>query len=281
MGVQDNPRGHEAVRISAAITVVGNLVVISRLYTRLWITQKPGVDDLCVAVAMLFSTAFTVLVKVQADAGLGVHESELSPKQVVYPLKSFFASILCYYLAISFTKASILFQYLRLFYASRLRFVFYAIGGFIVLFSTETIILTIILCRPIEKFWTPPVPGTCIDKRPLWLTNCAIHITTDFALILLPMPALYRMNLPRRQKIALIFVFAVGGVACVTSIIRLHSVVKLTTGGDLLYDNANTVVWSAGELNISLICACLPALRAFFGRMTPSFLESSHIHAEA
>jgi hypothetical protein len=46
----------------------------------------------------------------------------------------------------------------------------------------------------------------------MWFTNAAINITTDFAIIVLPMPVIRRLQLGRRQKSALIGIFAVGGL---------------------------------------------------------------------
>jgi hypothetical protein len=43
-------------------------------------------------------------------------------------------------------------------------------------------------------------------------TNAGINIVTDFALIILPIPVIQSLNLGRRQKIALISIFAVGGL---------------------------------------------------------------------
>ena len=40
-------------------------------------------------------------------------------------------------------------------------------------------------------------------------------------------------------------------------------------------DNAPTVIWSIFELNISLICACLPAIRPLLGHCFPNFLGST------
>ena len=43
-------------------------------------------------------------------------------------------------------------------------------------------------------------------------TNAAINILTDFAIIILPMPVIRSLNLARRQKQALIGIFAIGGL---------------------------------------------------------------------
>jgi hypothetical protein len=43
-------------------------------------------------------------------------------------------------------------------------------------------------------------------------TNAAMNIVTDFAIIVLPIPVIQSLNLGRRQKVALISIFAVGGL---------------------------------------------------------------------
>lgn len=42
--------------------------------------------------------------------------------------------------------------------------------------------------------------------------NCAVNIITDLACLLFPVFVMKSLNLPRRQRAALIFVFALGGV---------------------------------------------------------------------
>jgi len=87
MGIANNPRGQEAANISAAFSVIGNLIVLCRLYIRFILAKCSGAEDFCIAVALLFSTAFTILVKVQADAGLGIHAWELTNEELLGPLK--------------------------------------------------------------------------------------------------------------------------------------------------------------------------------------------------
>lgn len=87
MGISPNQRGQEAVVLSAVFTAIGDLVVCMRLYIRFMGIVNPGSEDVCIAIALLFSTAFTILVKVQADAGLGIHVWELTDEQILMPLK--------------------------------------------------------------------------------------------------------------------------------------------------------------------------------------------------
>jgi hypothetical protein len=44
----------------------------------------------------------------------------------------------------------------------------------------------------------------------LWWANQGLHLATDFAIVLLPMPVLSTLTLPRKQKFAVVGVFALG-----------------------------------------------------------------------
>ncbi|KAJ3466412.1 hypothetical protein MRS44_003976 [Fusarium solani] len=253
MASQNNPRGDGAVKISIALSVVGNLFVLMRLYARFVVVTKPGFEDLCLAVAMGFATAFTVL------------------------MKPFLFSVLCYYLALAFVKATFLFQYHRIFAVAepRMRSIIYLAGVFVFLYSLMTVLVTVFLCVPVEKIWRPDVPGVCLNRMAVWCTNAALNIVTDFVIILLPMPALKQLRLPKYQKRAVILVFAVGGLTCAVSIARLQSLVKVAGSNDITYENASTATWSAGELNMALICASLPGLRPLLARVRRGLLGVS------
>jgi hypothetical protein len=68
-------------------------------------------------------------------------------------------------------------------------------------------------CIPLEAFWN----WWLVFVRPvycqppgLWWANSAIHIITDIIIVLLPMPVISILRLPRRQKLAVMGVFALG-----------------------------------------------------------------------
>jgi hypothetical protein len=66
-------------------------------------------------------------------------------------------------------------------------------------------------CTPVRAFWNRSIPDAyCLPEAVIWPLNAGIQISTDVWLVILPMPVLFRLRLPRRQKCALIFVFALG-----------------------------------------------------------------------
>ncbi|KAL4771718.1 hypothetical protein BDW60DRAFT_207783 [Aspergillus nidulans var. acristatus] len=102
------------------------------------------------------------------------------------------------------------------------------------------------------------------DRDPchaLWFSNASIHIATDLAILVIPIPALYSFELPRKRRVALVAIFAVGGFVCITSICRLISLKHIAGSSDPFCDNVGAATWSAVEYNVGIICACLPTLR--------------------
>lgn len=51
-----------------------------------------------------------------------------------------------------------------------------------------------------------------MNRDALWLSTAIVHIITDVILLAMPMPILIRLNLPKRQRVALVLVFALGGL---------------------------------------------------------------------
>lgn len=68
-------------------------------------------------------------------------------------------------------------------------------------------------CWPIPFFWDKAIHGGhCIDLLAFWFSLGGFNILTDMAVWILPMPVLKSLHLPRKQKLSLIAVFAVGGL---------------------------------------------------------------------
>jgi hypothetical protein len=56
----------------------------------------------------------------------------------------------------------------------------------------------------------------------------------------------------------------------IVSILRLHALVTFATSENQTFDNFDTMLWSTTEINIGLICACMPAMRQILARIWPT-----------
>ena len=61
---------------------------------------------------------------------------------------------------------------------------------------------------------------------------------------------------------------------CITSIIRLYSLYTVAHSTDYTWDNVGAATWSSIELNIGIICACLPTLKPVVNHLFPKLLLS-------
>lgn len=117
-----------------------------------------------------------------------------------------------YNASLACTKYSILFQYLRIFPSKAFRISCFVMMGVVASYSSWAIVSGFVNCVPIAKFWNRSIKGNCLSFEALWFFNASMNIATDLALLIMPMPLLSQLQLPRTQKIALVGVFAIGGL---------------------------------------------------------------------
>lgn len=69
---------------------------------------------------------------------------------------------------------------------------------------------TVLQCTPINKTWDPTVEGTCIDRKILFTFASSFNIFADILILALPLKIFLGLKIPRRTKVALMFVFLLG-----------------------------------------------------------------------
>lgn len=66
-------------------------------------------------------------------------------------------------------------------------------------------------CTPIRFYWDRAVPGGfCFDMEVFLYVSAAVGLITDLMIWALPIPILNNLDLNRRKKFALFFVFSLG-----------------------------------------------------------------------
>ena len=93
--------------------------------------------------------------------------------------------------------------------------------AYVILYAFASIVATIVQCTPIKRIWDHSVPGTCINLTAFWYANASANIIGDFLILALPMPVIRSLQLPRRQRLGLVMVFALGGLWVMLAISRL------------------------------------------------------------
>jgi fucose permease len=186
------------------------------------------------------------------------------------------------------TKTSILIFYLRM---SRNTQKILRVASYITLaiVNVAGVVLTFLnafQCRPVSAAYDPlqnNSNSTCISIVTLYLCSAPVNIITDLAILVLPIPVLTGMRLPQRQKTVLVVTFALGIFVTIVDVVRIYylqqaavdSVItktRLGTGTDFAYNASIALMWSAVEVNIGIICACIPTLKPLIKRILPSMI---------
>ncbi|KAK6077231.1 hypothetical protein SCUP234_00907 [Seiridium cupressi] len=67
-------------------------------------------------------------------------------------------------------------------------------------------------CLPVAGLWDKTIPASCQNEKIGVYLNAAGNMVTDLVLIVLPLPALYTLHLPRSEKAAVFAIFGVDSI---------------------------------------------------------------------
>ena len=121
------------------------------------------------------------------------------------------------------TKISALLFFLQINPDPKFRQAVFLLIGICTTFCLAVIVADVFQCKPISKAWLGRLEkgGKCFDQLFFFRSTAVINIVLDFAILFLPMPMIWTVQRPMRQRVLLCLVFAVGIFVCIASIVRL------------------------------------------------------------
>lgn len=192
------------------LTILATVTVLLRLYTRVYIIHAPGTDDAVILLSLLLSWAVCGLTAAMVAHGIGAYVWTSQLDLLPHNAKLVLAWNCVYVLLLYVTKASVLMQYLRIFAGNGTRGLTYLLLCCLLPPALYGIFGAIFLCRPVAKLWHVGLDGHCGSLRTYFLVTTSLNIVLDFCVLLLPLPKIWTLRLPRRQKIGLLLVFLLG-----------------------------------------------------------------------
>ncbi|KAI5776296.1 hypothetical protein EDC01DRAFT_636934 [Geopyxis carbonaria] len=279
MGIQIPP-DHNAAILGANVgmTVFAFVVIILRLITRILLVNNIGWDDCFAAIAVIFAIPMAALNCIATvKYGMGMHLGDITQDNETMIEKYHWITLILYPFSLGFAKLSIIFFLLRLTPNPRFAKVLYGCGAFVIALTLAVAFSVAFQCTPVAAFYDRTLMGGshCIDRASLYFSTSAFNILTDIALCLLPIPMLLKVQLPRRQRLILIFVFAIGGFVCIASVMRLTTLYDLTRSRDPPWIMAKFSIWTACEAALAVICASIPTLKPLISRYIPRLVSST------
>lgn len=148
--------------------------------------------------------------------GVGLHVDTLGASAAKLPMSLTIAVLVTnclYYWNIAVTKVSVLLLYARIFrFKSYLTTWSWIMGGICVAWAVTISFLTIFNCVPIHKGWDASVPGYCMNKAIPRAANAGMTIVTDVIILILPIPKVWKLQMPPAKKTAVLFAFSLGSL---------------------------------------------------------------------
>ncbi|KAF9886704.1 hypothetical protein FE257_011218 [Aspergillus nanangensis] len=243
-----------------AVTVLALIAVCLRLLARFERKQQLWWDDWMIMWSMGWNIIVVGFIFAMIQQGMGHHADTIPVENVVLMAKYLVVAEILYVFNLVWTKLSILLMYYRIFRFPFFKRWAYIIGTFVILWVICITFLFIFICVPVEKLWYPDTPGRCINQVATWIANSVSTILSDLAILLLPLPQVWRLQLRLSEKLALTFAFSLGFFVVFASAYRL-TVLFSYTAADSSYTLAPTVGWTAIEMSAGIVSACLPTLR--------------------
>ena len=115
--------------------------------------------------------------------------------------------------AILMAKLSLLLLYLRVFHVNvRMRYCIYLTMGFLIMFYTATLIAYAVLSipKPGQTQLAAILSVNTAKDIPLGITQGAVNVASDSFIFCLPIPVLWKLQLPRRKKVGVLAIFMTG-----------------------------------------------------------------------
>ncbi|KAJ5629807.1 hypothetical protein N7528_003464 [Penicillium herquei] len=260
----DNLR-HVVITSTCFAFILSTSAVAFRIISRKVNGSGLFVDDILMIFALLFEYGITIAGVVLLYNGLGTHIQYVRPDQLVVYLKTMFTGSILYTGCIGCIKLSILMLYRRLFPTKAMKAAVNVVGMIVILWAACGILSGCFTCMPTKKLWDPTVPGACMDLGKYYYGLQIPNIATDAMILVMPMHTVWNLPISRTQKMGLSGIFIVGLLTLAFDIVRLISLIDLSTSGDdITYNQVNPSVWTCIEPAVGIVAACLSNMRPLF-----------------
>jgi hypothetical protein len=110
------------------------------------------------------------------------------------------------------------------------------------------------LHRPISQYWTLSMePQKCISEPAFLLASGIINTVTDFIVVILPVPVVWKLQLGRREQLVLVLLFGAGFIVSIVGGIRTVYTYRVTVSNDRSWDIFPVYITASVELYVGIV----------------------------
>ncbi|KAL3475558.1 hypothetical protein BJX99DRAFT_259332 [Aspergillus californicus] len=228
-----NKEGYEAATV--ALLVVPALALVPRCYVRLWVVKAFGWDDALMVLTMALNAGCGGVVLQTIKIGVGESVLLLSTPHRVALLKYWWIGQLLYLLAAPTCRTSVCIYLLRVAIKPAHSRTLYVVILVTVLNGLGGILILMLICRPIEHFWTRADFGNVDEFDAIPVGSClpapqaiiipyvysAISAACDLAVGTLPIFMIYRLQMAKITKWVVACILSLAAIASAAILLRL------------------------------------------------------------
>ncbi|KAJ5610284.1 hypothetical protein N7510_007003 [Penicillium lagena] len=278
--------------------VIASIFVALRFVSRIFVVRKVGFHDYLMLLAWLIDFGFSFSLFYATSKGLGLHSHNISPADEPGLNRANYVFTVLYNPALMAVKTSILVFYLTFTRGEKVfRWANYVTLAVVNGAGLALTLVNVFQCDPVSAVFYSDVPkgAKCIDIITLYLSSSPVNIITDLAILFLPLPILTNIRLPLKQKAILVITFSFGFFVAVVDVIRIAFLQRAATSHkteirSIYISNSGIIdfnwyaslsfMWSAVEVNVSVICGCVPILKPLVARLVPKLIKDTNDSSE-
>lgn len=161
--------------------------------------------------------------------------------------------------------------YIRIFAISRWRIVFWVALGLNVASMISVLVAALAICHPLSQLYQPVPGGYCGNQNAFELFTAVWSLLADAAIVVLPMPILWSLQMNLNKKIGLSVVFGMGTFICILTLVRIF-ISHYYDVENITKQSAIVILITGLEPTIGIIVACLPFVPAIIKHSSKSNL---------
>ncbi|CAI6340185.1 unnamed protein product [Periconia digitata] len=239
-----------------------------RIHTGSWMALNT--DDYLICLAMISLTLLMAVMHiiVHTDSNLiepGEEISHFSPEEIssrIYGSKLVLVVEQMQCITIWLVKACLLLMYWRMTALLPQRKVVVAVAAYVAIgFIVMEILYFGVWCRPFNQYWAiVPNSSQCSAATNHLITNAVLNISSDLMIIAIPMPLLFKVKLPLKNKLILCGIFLIGTFNIIAAVLNKYYSFSHPFGTEW-------TEWYLREAYTAMLCANLPLTYPFIQRI--------------
>ncbi|KAI4864892.1 hypothetical protein F4820DRAFT_313481 [Hypoxylon rubiginosum] len=256
-------KGPLTITVLTVEVALAGAVISMRLYTRKFLKGGVGIDDYLLMITWVIQMLFVILMIVSSVYGFGQHTTDITAEDIrkatkIEVLAQFFIS-----LAMGLSKTAVAAFLLRIIVVVWQKAILWFWIVTMMAWSFLLAISCFAQCTPVEAIWDARITNkSCpINLTDIAFIMCSWSAAMDFFLAAFPWVVLWRLNMPKKEKITICVSLSLGVVAGICGVVRTSGLEVLSQTADYLYATADSIIWTNSEMTITIICASVPVLR--------------------